>query len=632
MRGRCLLGTRAAMAVALVLGAFAGVAATPGTAEACGCFSPQQPPPGEVDFAVDQESEQIIFEVPGDGTITAHVLIRYQGKPESFAWLVPVPTAPELALSETYAFAILDEQTGPIIQRSTQRLCPEPAFDCRYHSPCPPLPYCPGAEPPALDLGFGAVDMSSSSDSGFPGDGGSPVEVLGRETIGSYDTVTFAAGDATAAVAWLRDNDFLVNETTAPFMQPYADAGMVFVASRLVPGADVDEIRPLRMTYEADMPMVPLMLTAIGAQPHLTVTTYVYGPQDFQPFEHPRVTVLPEALTFGASFGDNYAQVLARLVDEAGGDGFVQEYRGVTASSRGALGDDFCCGDDFDRCGVGGDGLCQCPTTDFDRVDCPDAEAIVAGAELVDALGARHARMTRWTTRISPEEMTFDPAFEPVTSTGRTERLRLTATRFDVAACRADVIDQDALLAAERRDRCSGVYCGRGECVVTGGDTPGCACDEGFVARQFRDLDGEDAVTCVPETPPVDLEAGGIELPDACARVDCGEGTCVDLNGFPACACAEGNAATLVATAAAPVCSAVVFASGSPGGDGFNAALRDLEICAPAPPACGGGGWYVPQETTGTVCASSRPADELLIEPPAPVCTDDHASMRRDDP
>jgi hypothetical protein len=57
------------------------IAAAPSRAEACGCLSPPDPVVlGEDDFAVNQQAEQIIFEVD-EGTITAHVLIRYAGDP-----------------------------------------------------------------------------------------------------------------------------------------------------------------------------------------------------------------------------------------------------------------------------------------------------------------------------------------------------------------------------------------------------------------------------------------------------------------------------------------------------------------------------------------------------------------------
>ena len=47
---------------------------------------PPNPPPGEVAYAVNQQSEQIIFEAE-PGWVTAHVLIRYAGDPAQFAWL-----------------------------------------------------------------------------------------------------------------------------------------------------------------------------------------------------------------------------------------------------------------------------------------------------------------------------------------------------------------------------------------------------------------------------------------------------------------------------------------------------------------------------------------------------------------
>ena len=601
------------------------VLAVPSIALACGCFSPQQPPPDEVDFAVDQESEQIIFEVPGDGTITAHVLIRYQGKPESFAWLVPVPTAPELALSETFTFAALDQATGPILGASATDLCPGPAYRCEYHPACPPLAYCPGARPARPDSGIGlGGDMSSAADFGSDAaadPGAPPVDVIGREIIGSYDTLTFAAGDAAAAVVWLRDNGFLVNETTAPFMQPYADAGMVFVASRLVPGADVDEIRPLRMTYEAEEPMVPLRLTAIGTQPHLTVTSFIYAPVAYEPRDHPLIPFPEDALTRGPEGRLNYGMVLARAVDDAGGDGFVEEFGGTPPGTE-RFRDGRCCTGTGDTCGIGGDGLCQCPADDFDAEDC--GEDVVAGVGLLGDLAGRHGRVTRLTTRISAEEMTFDPAFRAADATpGATRRLTLTAERFSLSNCTADVLDRAALGDAVADDACSAVYCGEGECVLTDGGA-GCACNDGFVARQFQDLDGAPSVTCVPETPPVDLEAGGVDLPSSCGAIDCGSGTCVDLNGFPSCQCEPGTGAALgLGSAGAPRCLTAAPRAGRPGGGRVPAARRDLEVCAPAPPTCRDGGWLVPLESDGVACLRNVPDPARLVVPPAPECRND---------
>src|SRR5690606_5006244 len=79
-----------------------------------------------------------------------------------------------------------------------------------------------------------------------------PVIVLAEEQIGAYDTIVFDADEADRAVQWLNDNGFIINETMSPYMQPFLDAGMVFVATRLVPGANLDEIRPLKLSYDAE--------------------------------------------------------------------------------------------------------------------------------------------------------------------------------------------------------------------------------------------------------------------------------------------------------------------------------------------------------------------------------------------
>ena len=112
-------------------------------ARACGCLSspmpPPDPPPGEVAYAVNQQSEQIIFEAE-PGWVTAHVLIRYAGDPAQFGWLVPVPEVPELSIDPITTFGLLDNLTKPTIQLTTDDICPQSQWACNYHAPL----YCGG--------------------------------------------------------------------------------------------------------------------------------------------------------------------------------------------------------------------------------------------------------------------------------------------------------------------------------------------------------------------------------------------------------------------------------------------------------------------------------------------------------
>ncbi|HET9483732.1 MAG TPA: DUF2330 domain-containing protein, partial [Xanthomonadales bacterium] len=233
------------------------------TAAACGCLSPPAVEEGE--YAVNQSAEQIIFEVE-PGWVTAHVLIKYAGDPAKFAWIVPVPEAPELAISPLTAFGLLDRATSPQVAVSVENICPISEYTCMHANNS-----CGDDDSPGTPF----PDAGASTDAGATGQ--PPVEVIDTKVVGDYQTVTFRASEAAAATQWLRDNGFIVNQTTSIYMESYVQANMVFVAAKLVPGADADSIKPLRMRYRAAYPQVPLVLTAVAAQPHLTVTSFIYS-------------------------------------------------------------------------------------------------------------------------------------------------------------------------------------------------------------------------------------------------------------------------------------------------------------------------------------------------------------------
>ncbi|HVK78111.1 MAG TPA: DUF2330 domain-containing protein [Kofleriaceae bacterium] len=610
------VGRRCAPLLAAAAAAAAITAGAVRVAEACGCLSPPVPAPlGDEDYAVNQQAEQLIFEVE-DGWVTAHVLIKYAGAPEQFAWIVPVPEVPELSLSPTAAFGLLDRATAPQISVRTDDLCPISKWQCRYHPPAD----C-GDDHAGGDDGFGFADAAAGFSDAAPTAGEPPpVTVIDTQTVGDYQTVTFTAAEATAALQWLNDNGFIVNPTMAPYMQPYVDDGMVFVAAKLVPGASTaTAIKPLRMRYRGPWPMIPLVLTAVAAEPHLTINAFVYSDATFRPVGHPVVTIDRARIARDAAGRINYPMVLARTVDEAGGDGFVVEYAGAPVVPQFGQSTP-CCDRDGDVCGLGNNGQCECPRDAFDAADCEAEGELVAGIALLDGLAQRHTTLTRLTTRLSPEEMTFDPQFEPGPVGSPGAPLSISVDQPSLDGCEPQVLDQPRLRELDAAQACAATYCGRGQCVVTAAG-PACQCDPEHVARRFVDSDGQPSVTCVPARPPVDLAAGGLYLPNACAGVSCGRGTCVDRNGVPTCLCAGGAAAT-VGTGAAPRCELIVRTPGGPGGDDWSEGLRDLEVCAPRPPSCGEHGWLVEvgSPRPGVACPGSQPTAAQLRVPDPPTC------------
>jgi hypothetical protein len=619
-------------AVAVFVVAALANAIQPAPARACGCFTPPLPKPGMVDFAINQQAEHIIFEVEPDGQhITAHVLIRYAGDPEQFAWIVPVPSVPELDISYGSAFGFLDQQTQPTISPSVQNICPQPLYQCRQHT----VPFC-GSNGRGGFSGGSPLSPMGAAMAGAGGSGGSNagleppgVMVFARAQVGSYDTVVFGAGDGAAAVTWLNTEGFIVNETMSPYMQPYLDDDMLFVAAKLIPGADADEIRPLRMRYEGNQPMIPLVLTAVAAEPHLTVTSYIYGATTFAPLDEPLFTGDDLGGDWLATYNGrtNYPMALARMIDEEGGHAFMLEFAGAPPRYMGQNGLGCCNSNGVDNCGIGNDQLCQCPLSSFDEADCADEQDLVSGLKLVEELATKYARMTRLTTRLSAEEMTYDPMFATSRDAALNGAVRISrvASQSVLMSCERDLIERDEYDAKHAVEACATVYCARGECVATE-DGPGCVCDPGHLGRSFTDLDGKESITCVPEKAAVDLSAGGLDVPDVCDTLSALEqGTCVNLAGFPAMRCDAGHAAIAVPAGAMPSCSPVTHESGTSGARDYTVGYAEMRICAPAPPSCDARlGWLepnaAPQRKSVESCKSSEPDPSWLEKPPAPVC------------
>ena len=601
-----MIARRSVLALGLATAALVPLMDSP--AHACGCLSP--PSVTEGDFAVNQAAEQIVFEVE-PGWVTAHVLIKYSGDPASFAWIIPVPEVPDLGISPTSAFGLLDQATAPVVQVTTNNVCPISEYACRFeNSDSGGGGFgCGGASAKFASGGFYGADSGVSSDAaGSP----PPVTVISTQTVGDYQTVTFQASQASAATQWLRDNGFVVNNTTSIYMESYIQQNMVFVAAKLVPGASVTAIKPLRLHYRAAYPTVPLILTAIAAQPHLTVTSFVYANQAFKPMGHPMVTIDPTRLAQDLTGRFNYPMLLARTIDEAGGDGFAIEYSGTSTVST--IGQSYCCANSYDVCGIANDGQCQCPGSTFDSADCEAVSDLSDGVTLVEQLAAKYTTLTRITTRISPEEMTFDPAFDPWYSPTLFGPMYLQGQQTSLSGCEGSVVDSARFVNLQAREACTAMYCGTGECVTTASG-PACLCNAGTVAQRFTDLDGLPSVTCVPATPPCDLRAGGDQLPDACATASCGDGQCIDRNGVAVCACNSGAAATALATALAPHCDTVQIETNSPGAENFSTPLADLPVCAPPPPTCDSGSKLVRvgSPIVGVDCGNATPAESLMM-------------------
>jgi hypothetical protein len=274
---------------------------------------------------VNQTAERIVFVDNPDGTVTAIIQIVYEGPADRFAWLLPVPGVPDVAVSSTVVLDALQQATNPQYQVSTMRqFCGPPSGFAPPSCPCGGCAFAPGAASPSNATADVPVVQS-------------PVVVEASGTIGPYDYTVisvqgFVFDPATAAIDWLESNEFDVGELGPDVLRPYLQDGLNLLAFRLNKDADVGSIRPVMLTYASEQPSIPLRPTAVAAEDDMGVLVWVFAPGRTVPTTYKTVE-LNEALINWFDPASNYGEVVSQAADEAGGQAFATEFAGPLANA-----------------------------------------------------------------------------------------------------------------------------------------------------------------------------------------------------------------------------------------------------------------------------------------------------------
>jgi hypothetical protein len=313
---------------------------------------------------VDQSAERIIFTVDA-GTISAYVQINYTGNAPDFAWVVPVPSVPEVDVAEMSSFNELQTATDPVFM-------------------LPPVPNCLMDRMPVMESAAG---------------GGVTVFSSGEAGPYAYDVVGAEAGNADALIAWLNENKYRITPEMEPLVHVYVDEGMVFLAMKLRPDQGVQDIQPVKMTYQSQRPMIPLRLTAVAANPNMGVYTWIFGRAQAEPQNYAKLEVSDNDLSAGSfGSGTDYLQQVGLGIDRYEGKAFITEYAQ--------------------------------PTSQLNVTD-----------PLLRELRQRYPYVTRLYGQISPEEMTVDPVFDFNNNLPDISNVHDLTARTNMYPCRDDAVN-----------------------------------------------------------------------------------------------------------------------------------------------------------------------------------------------
>ncbi|MCB9506247.1 MAG: DUF2330 domain-containing protein [Myxococcales bacterium] len=281
----------------------------PATAAACGGFFCNRSAP------VEQTGEHIIFAVDEEaGKTEATVLVNYAGPSESFAWIVPTPSFPEIGVSSASVFNTIESLIGPrfYLNWSTRGTCDYGMW--------------------AGEGDFGAPSASADAGAGGGRDEDGGVTVIARQNVGPYDTVILQATDSEVLLEWLQENGYDIPDTILPYVDPYVQMGgtVHFAAFKLLSDRDTGDLQPIVLRYDGVKPTIPIQLTAVATQPDLGVTATVLGSHRAVPENYLSVEINLARLNWLSS-GSNYEELIRAAMDEAGGQGFRTEFAGSTA-------------------------------------------------------------------------------------------------------------------------------------------------------------------------------------------------------------------------------------------------------------------------------------------------------------
>ena len=303
-------GRRSVVAVVLALPL---LAVDSRDANACGCFTPPDP-----SVPIVQAGERILYAME-NGVVTAHIQIQYAGDAKDFGWLLPLPSVPEMELGTDELFAPLTTTTQP-----KYRLVQKYDGNCGFN----PSNRLGGAQAPTAG---GTGSGGASGDNA----GNSPLVI--QASVGPYDYAVLKADNKDDMLQWLADNHYFVPAGTDQTVGAYIRPGAFFLALKLQSGKAAGDLQPVVVRYPADLPIIPIVLTSVAAQPNMGIQVWMLGTGRAIPRNYYHTVINDMAIDWNTS-GANYNDVIIKAVGEAPEKhSFVTEYAGDSTVMRNVL-------------------------------------------------------------------------------------------------------------------------------------------------------------------------------------------------------------------------------------------------------------------------------------------------------
>jgi hypothetical protein len=250
----------------------------------------------------------------------------YQGPPENFAMVVPVPVVLKKEDVKTLAPDVFDHLDALSAPRLVEYWEQDPCY-----------------QPPPVD--YAAVPSSVAVQGAGPGKGADRdygVKVEARFAVGEYEIVILSAKDSGGLDRWLRDNRYKIPQGAAEALGPYVRDQMKFFVAKV----NIQKVKknaqgmvvlsPLRVSFEAEELRLPVRLGLLNAGEKQDLIVYVLHPDSrFEVANYPNVfipTNLDVVDEVRKSFPAFYAELFDATIEKMNRRAVVTEYAWQTTS------------------------------------------------------------------------------------------------------------------------------------------------------------------------------------------------------------------------------------------------------------------------------------------------------------
>jgi hypothetical protein len=296
------------LAAAIVLGA---ITTSPDAEAFCGFYV------AGADAKLFNNATMVVMMREGTRTVLS-MQNNYQGPPENFAMVVPVP----IVLREENVKTLPEDVFDRVDKLAAPRL-----VEYWEQDPC--------YEPPAYDEEDKMAYPSSAAvqESGAA-PGGYGVKIEAKFTVGEYEIVVLSAQDATGLESWLVDNKYSIPSGAAPLLRPYVQGGMKFFVARV----NIKKVRfekgmaklsPLRFHYDSESFSLPIRLGLINSSGTQDLIVHILARgKRYEAANYKNVTIptnLDVAEEARSQFGAFYAALFDRTLEKNPG-AVVTEY------------------------------------------------------------------------------------------------------------------------------------------------------------------------------------------------------------------------------------------------------------------------------------------------------------------